>query len=547
MEIPAEEHIQRKIWRTSDAVLLAAALVLMIVSLGAFPLGNDEAAYVRMTSGSWGDLLSWLRNDNIPPLWPALMKLWQLTGASAEWALRLPSVFFAMLFLACFIPWARRFLSPAAGEIAIILVALSPFLLFLGQLAKYFSLLTLLAFLAVAILWKLLEDRDRPLLHQLPLLVAWGISLVLLLWLQYIAAAVWAAAGLWLLWVAIRHRSPRAWVLLALQCTFFIGFLPWVGILAGRIGQMSDEGPVIGPDTSLRSLVGQAGYTFYAFAVGHTLEPAHVILAILGVGLFGGALALALWRLWSLRSLHDSEDRLILFLTVQCAIMLCVGFLILRIFVPGHPILSYAERLVFVLPFMLSIAAYGAARLRFRPRMVMISVYMVIIAFSLFNMITLRENNQWEYLIPWREIRAHIQEDRQDSIAVVVDNWHMGSRGWYYLQQEAEELAELRWLAEDGALDEIAESLSRKYDSVYFVRSIRDSSPDDQVNQFGAKMESITGRPCAEWRYVTDSHAMLRLKKLLRRGSATETYTEKVALVKYCPRNRIGRNTALAR
>lgn len=514
----------------APAVIILTA-VLLLLNLGAFPLGNDEAAYARRAMGTWGDLRDWIARDNIPPLFPSMMKVWGGIAGFSPVSLRLPAVVFALLLLACYLPLLQRKFPAHVAWTAFLLLAFSPLHLFLSRVSKYFSLLALLVFGVVALTWYLAEEtRGRPLRNHRAGVVAWGLGLLLTLWVHYLGAVLWLVVGGWLLgrwWLTREGRHGR---LLGIQALFFIGFLPWMPILLARLGAMGSAADPVVAESPVRMFVAQVGYTFYAFAVGQTLEPSRLILAGFGALAFLGVLAFAIGRA-TLLARHSLLHR---FLLWHVLLLLLGGFLLLRVFVPGHPALSLGERLAFVLPLLLILVAEGWYALPRLPRVLVVVAWVPAAVVSNMNIILVRENVQWEYLIPWEEMKAMVEQEGEGggTKAVVSDSWHMGSRGWYYLRDSGDDFFELRGIGEAGEVDALAARLREEYQTVWFVRSTRDTSPGRWSEELSAHLEEAY--PEQEvWGFVEDSPRLRRLKELFRRGSGTETHTAKVRLERY--------------
>jgi hypothetical protein len=115
---------------------------------------------------------------------------------------------------------------------------------------------------------------------------------------------------------------------------------------------------------------------------------------------------------------------------------------------------------------------------------------------------------------------------------IVFDDWHLGSRGWYYLRSEGDAFIPLRSEAARGHIRGACEQAMRdKPASVVFVHSVRDSSPDGQVEQAARVLADLCGPPLRQVAFVNDSAATLRLKQWLRRGSGVETHEGKIAVL----------------
>lgn len=525
-----DDHDSRK-WFLSAAVV---ASVLAVVGVGAPAISNDEAIYARWALMPFAGLVETLAENNYPPLYFLYLKAWAAVAGIGPGAFRFSSW-----------PWWLGVLAGAAWLcsrlerrdlrlLAFGLVALSPMLLFQARVAKYFMPVQVLFLLPLVALFWLVPPggvvrrfRDRGVGWMVALFCG---ALLLLIWVHYIGAVLWVSVGLYLLWQGWRTKNAFAWRLLAAQCATFALYLPWMPVLLARLGAGGVEAPV--PDPALlRRVVAQLGYTAHSFALGHTLEPARLWIAVPTLGVFWGALAWGCWRL--LRGPGGNERAFLGFLLGHAAITGVLGYLMVVVFLPTLPVLDVADRLAYVLPLVLPVVALGW--LAWPPWLRAISgvVYGGALAFSLVNMVAHRENVHWQFLIPWEEITEEIS-DRGESVAVVADSWHLGSRGWYYLASTGDEFIELRPVAAAGSVEAEARRLHENHRAVAFVRSARDTSPDGQTTALSAALTALYGAPCVEHRYVDDSPAMRRLKELFRRGSGVETLSGKVTLEIYC-------------
>lgn len=478
----------------------------------------------------WPEFWTWVIPDNVPPLYPVLVKLWAGWTGLDPLALRLPGALVAAACLPLFFFWTRKRFGPLIAGFALGLLAISPFYLFLGRIAKYFSLFGCLVCVALALTWRLAaEEEETPLRRLKGAVCAWGITLLAALWIQYLALAVWFSLGAWLLW-RWKRGSRRARNLLGIQCVFFAGFLPWLPVAFARVITFSQSARGEAPDAPALRLAGQIAYTAYAFAVGHTLEPSHWLLAGLSVASF---LLLTLAGIWL--AARRTGSPLARFLLIQAALTGLVSFLILRIFAPLHPILSYAERLGFLLPVILVFPALALARMGRIPRTAFLAAYLPGVLFSLFCLGANRANLQWEYRIPWEQIRARTLSEGEPCV-LVIDDWSLGSRGWYYFRDAGPvRVLEIRALQREGRLESEAARLASQNTPVFFLRSARDSSPGKFVARFG-EILAATMREEIAGRYVEDSPAMERFKQKMRRGQGGVTYPHKILLLRYTPK-----------
>lgn len=532
---------QRKTW-VSCVVIFAAGLFLFLVNLGGVPLANDEAAYIRPSMEGWETLLAWIASDNYPPLWLVGFKVWlDLVGPSIL-LLRLSSLPFVVAGWLLLAWWGMRRLPRRVVFFWLLLVVTSPLLLFIHRLAKYFAPLNFLVLLSFLLLWELLEENPKGALLERPwLLGAWCASSQAMLWIHYVGAGCWFAMGCWLLYRGWQGNR-KAWQLLAVLCVTFLGFVPHLYELVQKILLRGGEELSHPHLPSARRLVIQGVYTVYSFSIGHTIEASRFYLVIPGVLSALLLLGFGVWctlrdfalRKDGAREVSSSREgrlgRFCVFVLVVSALYITFNMTVMWFFLGGLPDLHIPERTSAILPFLLLLVAVGFVRAPRRPAMIVGVIYGGIVALSCFNTVTMRESNPWDQLIPWETIRADVERHQPGLVA--GDNWHFGSRPWFYFSRDGGwEFIELRWVHRDGDLASKAGLAGQVDGAVALIRSTRDSSLENHVSAFQQLVEEHRGGPDVVYEYVPDSPSMIRLKELLRRGTGQETHQGKVQLV----------------
>ncbi|MFO7697036.1 MAG: glycosyltransferase family 39 protein, partial [Anaerolineae bacterium] len=160
----------------THSLLLAVIIVggfLRVYQLGAKSLWIDEAFSVWMGRQPVPEMLSWLvRIDQHPPLYYLLLRLWMYIGdaleqmatprSGASWV-RALSALCSMLNIPALYALGRRPAGRKAGLLAALILALSPFHVYLAQEARMYSLLCLNVSLAVlALLYILTPPPLNP-------------------------------------------------------------------------------------------------------------------------------------------------------------------------------------------------------------------------------------------------------------------------------------------------------------------------------------------------------------------------------------------------
>lgn len=138
--------------------IIVVGFVLRLHRIGDKGLWLDEAFSVWMARNTLPELIAWLlRVDQHPPLYYALLHLWLWFGDSAA-HVRTLSALFGTLTLPVIFLLGRRISGNAAGLIAALILALSPFHVRFAQETRMYTLLTLNVSLATLALVYLLSD-----------------------------------------------------------------------------------------------------------------------------------------------------------------------------------------------------------------------------------------------------------------------------------------------------------------------------------------------------------------------------------------------------
>ncbi len=502
---------------------VCAIQVFFILWSGTHPLSGDEGRYAWAVRQDWSALYAWLRTDNHPPLYLTFLKAWCGLFGSSELAMRSTNLLFAPPLSLLVFLFARRAFGPQRGLALFVAFALNPLLLFLCGIAKYYVPFMLVSFAATYLLWLATQDDQRPSPRWL---AAWTLCCALLPWAHYFGIVLLAVCGAYILWRIVAAGDRRMLLPLGLMIVAALTFLPWAWVLATRVTEMGNEAPpgFIGP----RRVAIRVVYTVYAFALGPTLELTRVILPAMGLlAAFAGFCRLVTFR-W-----EPAERRTISLLAILGGAPLALALAVMIIKLPGHPDLSMPERVSFVLPALVLLGALGVSRMGRIARVVVICLYAVPAVVSLCNLLAWRENNSWDYLIPWREIAAVVRAEPSRPVVVLTDGWSFGALSEYYVGPPAETFINLRDEEEAGRLADVAARARESGACLYYLRSVRDATSGEYLAQVQAQLDAACGPPLGEQRFVFDSQAMQRLKALVRRGTGSETHEGKLLLLRY--------------
>ncbi len=138
----------------------------------------------------------WHYHDEPHPMgWYLGMFAWTTVAGTSEWALRLPSVLFALAAIPCIWWLGRSVYSAAVGGLAAALLALHGFHVFWSQTARMYSAGVFLALLSTCLVLRLADsDGPRPRLELAYVAsVLMGIQTVELFWPVLLMHAAWVA------------------------------------------------------------------------------------------------------------------------------------------------------------------------------------------------------------------------------------------------------------------------------------------------------------------------------------------------------------------
>ncbi len=271
-------------------VLLAlVAFAVRAISLDAQSLWRDEVDAMRFATASLDEVLSnFTRQGWNGPLYFLILRGWiALTGVS-EYAMRFLSLFFGVLCVPLVYALGRRLFNSQTGLFAALLVSTSPYLTWYSQEVKMYTLVPLLALLAIYALRRAVEGDGW---------YWWGVQVVatgLAVYTHIIAALLIPVQVL--IYFSWWPRGRRQWfgALVSLAC-FTLPYLPLAGwqmpLLfqdgAGKVFQSPDQVlPTLlaswrtGNLLLLRSRV--TGFEYFGL-----IRIAHVLLTGWSVGYFG--------------------------------------------------------------------------------------------------------------------------------------------------------------------------------------------------------------------------------------------------------------------
>jgi mannosyltransferase len=188
-----------------------------------------------------------LLSDTSPPLYYLVLQAWTRGLGTTDRALRLFSVFWALLTLPLLYSLGRNLATPGAAFSTCLLYSLAPVSLYYSVEGRMYSLLW---FLATALAWLSLRLHDRG---GVPgTVVFWVVTGAAGLLTHYFFLFIWTACVLWLMLEP--GRAGRGWVAVAGLATLPLVF-PWYQHLPESLAQWRITGHWLdGPLTTRQAI-----------------------------------------------------------------------------------------------------------------------------------------------------------------------------------------------------------------------------------------------------------------------------------------------------
>lgn len=301
--------------RLPNAALLGFLVVVLIAfavrfhHLDAQSLWNDEGNSLRLAQRSPGDLVDAAGRDIHPPGYYLLLKAWTGAAGESEFSLRSLSALQGMLTVAVAVALGRALFERAAGLLAGLVVALSPFAVWYSQETRMYAQLGLLsaASMWAFVLWLRQSARQGARSAR-----RWALLLALVnaagLYTQYsFPFTLLAQGGLFAAWVGwqmwqtdrgaassaptravtgVRPVSPVRAILtayLALNALTLALFLPWLPTAWDQVISWPRTGEDLALAEQLRAVLTWLTYGHTAGDVGwlRFLWPGALVLAAL--------------------------------------------------------------------------------------------------------------------------------------------------------------------------------------------------------------------------------------------------------------------------
>lgn len=277
--------------RAALLAIVAGAAALRLATLGLQSFWYDESYTAAIAlQPSLGDVFESVSNlETTPPLYYALVWLWQGVAGESDVALRLVSALAGIATIPIAYLLGARLHSPRAGLIAAALTAASPLLLSFSQENRPYALLCLAG---AASMLLVLRAAERPSAGRL---AAWAVVCIAGVAVHYFAAFVVAPQALWLLWSVRRRprhgaRDPRAPRRTLIAC----GGVALAGLAFAPLAvhQQAEGRTSWITEASLAERVEGVGHQF----VKGIEYPPSLLLGYLAIALVAAGIVLLAWR-----------------------------------------------------------------------------------------------------------------------------------------------------------------------------------------------------------------------------------------------------------
>lgn len=398
--------------------ILVLAAGLQLIHLGDRSLWIDEIKALQIANEpSVSEVLdSHYKSDQRQlPLYLLMMNGWMRFAGESDFAVRLPSALLAVASVAL-LYWVGVMLSGhALGLVSAFLLAVSPFLLLFGRMARPWALTLALSLLATGLVIRLVQRGKEV---SWPLLAGYVVTTVLALGTNYVNVALVGAQNAFiLLWVLRNREHSRETHLFS---RWLIGQLAILVLVGGALAYDWSRTSQFADIEAMRlSLQGWKGvilltlYPLFAYGLGETIFPWNPI-AILGLIGVGVALLVGIKRLPNLRTLAwlpVLSFSFVILLTVVSYITI----------VRTHPFETLPSRAIAALPFFILVLALGLLSMRPNLRFASLAVIVLSCSFSWWNYFAGEQIHQPTYLVPTKEIAELIMSKAQPADLVFGD------------------------------------------------------------------------------------------------------------------------------
>jgi hypothetical protein len=370
---------------------------LQPIRLGARDFWGDEIGTVLAAREPLDRIITGQALDFHPPLYYVLVHFWMKLVGCGEAAVRVPSVLFALGTVALL---SR--LGAAAGGSRVArwvptLGAFYPVLVMFSRMARYYSLVALLATLSCLLFWRVFRDGARR--H----VIGYVAAALALAYTNYLSICLVAAQ---LVVALVWGGRRRFWLSVCLGLV--LGYAPWIGVALSQAGMLASRAEIATPVSGVGGMIVRGVYPLYVLALGETLFPWRYTIVAPGLLLVG---------VTGIAGLRCSR-RLRLGAGTMVAGALALGVLVACTVARTVPPAYLPSRMLFLAPTVLVLIALGVTCLGRRGWI--IGAALVFVWFcSILNYYRGQDFHNPVYLIPWKEIVLHLRSSIRHTDAVV--------------------------------------------------------------------------------------------------------------------------------
>ncbi|MCE5259577.1 MAG: glycosyltransferase family 39 protein, partial [Chloroflexi bacterium] len=216
------------------AFILAFGCFLRVYQIGQSCFWYDEAQTLLVARLPLGQIaLTAYR----PPLYHYILHFWSMLVPSTEFWLRIPSLVFGLLALGGVALVANQLYGRKTALVAALLAAISPVMVYYSQELRMYSLMTAI-FLAIYYLFnRLILERSE---HWSKWVLLWLAEVIALYSHYFSAPFLLTISALAIGACLLEQRRQTLWKWLATQAAVVVAFVPWLLVIFGGRGGISD-------------------------------------------------------------------------------------------------------------------------------------------------------------------------------------------------------------------------------------------------------------------------------------------------------------------
>jgi 4-amino-4-deoxy-L-arabinose transferase-like glycosyltransferase len=510
---------QKTLERWALPVLMLLAAALLLVDLGGRALWWDEIINVLIDKQDVNGIMISLSAapgmsdftyvDVHPPLFHLIQHFWIGVAGSSDFAVRLPSVVFALIALWLLYRLGCAIGGRTTGLLAALVVAISPFWLLYARMARYYALTAMLGLASTLLFLELLKRPTR---------VKWIAYLLInmaMIYTDYLVATLLLSQLVYLLWARPNRRWLVTWI--GTMTLLSLAYLPWLPAWRAQSAIMSSS---IEADLS-RSLVGtllKFAFPLLSFTLGETVFPWE-IPAIVGYLLFAGLLIGGLIHFFRRPPPTDWPGARPWFALLFVIIPTLGTIAVITFVTPTIPFIGVSNRTFFAFPFVALLIAAGLRALE-RPRWRIAAVVMIIAVwgYSLRNYYAGEHFFNPIYAVPTETALADILTRTQPGDAIFSDT----DTGFGYYFEQTPHAGITHYYVETAsgqvALNEIASDLANhrplQYHRLFILTYGRDRTRRDLPDSF-TQIIQPAGRLIWEQGYTPEDETYRQVKQSL--------------------------------